>query len=66
VTHSFHLRTWEARAGESLSSRPAWCTEQVPGQKEEEGEEEEGRGGGRGGGGGGGGGGGSTLEDRKK
>ena len=29
VAHAFHLSTWEAEAGGSPSSRPAWSTEQV-------------------------------------
>jgi hypothetical protein len=32
VIHALHPRTWEAEAGEFLSSRPAWSTECVPGQ----------------------------------
>jgi hypothetical protein len=32
VVHAFNPSTWEAEAGEFLSSRPAWSTEQVPGQ----------------------------------
>jgi hypothetical protein len=32
VAHSFNPSTWEAEAGEFLSSRPAWSTEWVPGQ----------------------------------
>jgi hypothetical protein len=32
VVHSFNSDTWEAEAGGSLSSRPAWSTEQVPEQ----------------------------------
>jgi hypothetical protein len=32
VAHAFNPRTWEAEAGEFLSSRPAWSTERVPGQ----------------------------------
>jgi hypothetical protein len=32
VAHAFNLSTWEAEAGEFLSSRPAWSTEWVPGQ----------------------------------
>jgi hypothetical protein len=32
VAHSFNLRTLEAEAVGSLRSRPAWSTEQVPGQ----------------------------------
>jgi hypothetical protein len=32
VVHTFNLSTWEAEAGGFLSSRPAWSTEQVPGQ----------------------------------
>jgi hypothetical protein len=32
VANAFNLSTWEAEAGRSLSSRPAWSTEQVPGQ----------------------------------
>ena len=31
VVHTFNLRTQEAEAGRSLSSRSAWPTEQVPG-----------------------------------
>ena len=30
--HCLNLSTWEAESGESLSSRPAWSLEQVPGQ----------------------------------
>jgi hypothetical protein len=30
--HAFNPSTWEAEAGEFLSSRPAWSTEWVPGQ----------------------------------
>ena len=33
VVHAFNPSTWEAEAG-SLSSRPAWSKEQVPGQPE--------------------------------
>jgi hypothetical protein len=32
VAHTFNPSTQEAEAGESLSSRPAWSSEQVPGQ----------------------------------
>jgi hypothetical protein len=32
VLHAFIPSTWEAEAGRFLSSRPAWSTEQVPGQ----------------------------------
>jgi hypothetical protein len=32
VAHSFNPSTREAKTGESLSSRPAWSTEWVPGQ----------------------------------
>jgi hypothetical protein len=32
VVHAFNPSTWEAEAGGSLSSRPAWSTEWVPGQ----------------------------------
>jgi hypothetical protein len=32
VAHAFNPSTWEAEAGEFLSSRPAWSTELVPGQ----------------------------------
>jgi hypothetical protein len=32
VAHAFNPSTWEAEAGEFLSSRPAWTTEWVPGQ----------------------------------
>jgi hypothetical protein len=32
VAHAFSASTWEAEEGGSLSSRPAWSTEQVPGQ----------------------------------
>jgi hypothetical protein len=32
VAHAFNPNTWEAEAGEFLSSRPAWSTEQDPGQ----------------------------------
>ena len=32
VAHTFDLSTWEAEAGRSLSLRPAWSTERVPGQ----------------------------------
>ena len=32
VAHTFNPSTGEAEAGGSLSSRPAWSTEQVPGQ----------------------------------
>jgi hypothetical protein len=32
VVHAFNPSTWEAEAGEFLSSRPAWSTEWVPGQ----------------------------------
>jgi hypothetical protein len=32
VAHAFNPSTWEAEAGEFLSSRPAWSTERVPGQ----------------------------------
>jgi hypothetical protein len=31
VTHAFDPSTWEAEAGGSLNSRPAWSTELVPG-----------------------------------
>jgi hypothetical protein len=34
VAHAFNHSTWEAEAGEFLSSRPAWSTEWVPGQPE--------------------------------
>jgi hypothetical protein len=34
VAHAFNSSTWEAEAGEFLSSRPAWSTEWVPGQPE--------------------------------
>jgi hypothetical protein len=32
VARAFNPSTWEAEAGEFLSSRPAWSTELVPGQ----------------------------------
>jgi hypothetical protein len=32
VAHAFNPSSWEAEAGGFLSSRPAWSTEQVPGQ----------------------------------
>jgi hypothetical protein len=32
VVHAFNPSIWEAEAGGSLSSRPAWSTEWVPGQ----------------------------------
>jgi hypothetical protein len=32
VAHSFNPSTWEAEAGGSLSSKPAWSTKRVPGQ----------------------------------
>jgi hypothetical protein len=32
VAHAFNPSTWEAEAVGFLSSRPAWSTEQVPGQ----------------------------------
>jgi hypothetical protein len=32
VAQAFNPSTWEAEAGEFLSSRPAWYTEWVPGQ----------------------------------
>jgi hypothetical protein len=32
VVHAFNPSTQEAEAGGFLSSRPAWSTEQVPGQ----------------------------------
>jgi hypothetical protein len=32
VAHTLNPSTWEAEAGGSLSSRPAWSTEWVPGQ----------------------------------
>jgi hypothetical protein len=32
VVHAFNPSTWEAEAGEFLSSRPAWSTEWVLGQ----------------------------------
>ena len=32
VTHTFSASTQEAEAGGSLSARPAWSKEQVPGQ----------------------------------
>ena len=32
VAHAFNPSTWEAEADGSLSLRPAWSTEQVPGQ----------------------------------
>jgi hypothetical protein len=32
VAHAFNPSTWEAEAGGFLSLRPAWSTEQVPGQ----------------------------------
>jgi hypothetical protein len=34
MSHTFNLRTWEAEAGWFLSLRPAWSTDQVPGQPE--------------------------------
>jgi hypothetical protein len=34
VAHAFNPSTWEAEAGRSLSWRPAWSTEWVPGQPE--------------------------------
>jgi hypothetical protein len=33
VAHTFNPTTGEAEAGRCLSSRPAWSTEQVPGQR---------------------------------
>jgi hypothetical protein len=32
VAHAFNPSTWEAEVDESVSSRPAWSTERVPGQ----------------------------------
>jgi hypothetical protein len=32
VAHTFNPSTWEAEAGEFLSSRSAWFTDWVPGQ----------------------------------
>jgi hypothetical protein len=32
VAHAFNPSTWEAEAGESLSLRPLWSIELVPGQ----------------------------------
>jgi hypothetical protein len=32
MVHTFNPSTWEAEAGGSLSSRPAWSTEWAPGQ----------------------------------
>jgi hypothetical protein len=32
VAHASNPRSWEAEAGEFLSSKPTWSTEQVPGQ----------------------------------
>jgi hypothetical protein len=32
AAHAFNPSTWEAEAGEFLSSRPAWTTKWVPGQ----------------------------------
>ena len=32
MAHTFNPSTWEAEAGEFLSSRPAWFTDWVPGQ----------------------------------
>ena len=32
VVHTFNPSTWEAGAGRSLSSSPAWSTEGVPGK----------------------------------
>jgi hypothetical protein len=32
VAHAFNPSTWEAEAGEFLSSRPAWSTKRIPGQ----------------------------------
>ena len=32
VVHTFNPSTWEAETGRSLSSRPSWSTNQVPGQ----------------------------------
>ena len=32
VVQDFNPSTWKAEAGDSLSLRPAWSTEQVPGQ----------------------------------
>ena len=34
VVHPFNPSTWEAEAGNSLSSRPAWSTEWIPRQPE--------------------------------
>jgi hypothetical protein len=32
VVHTFNPSSWEAEAGGSLNLRPAWSTQQVPGQ----------------------------------
>jgi hypothetical protein len=32
VAQAFNTSVWEAKAGGSLSLRPAWCIEQIPGQ----------------------------------
>ena len=34
VPHAFNPSPWEAEAGRSLSLRPTWYTERVPGQQE--------------------------------
>jgi hypothetical protein len=34
AVYTFNSSTWEAEAGGSPSSRPAWSREQVPGQSE--------------------------------
>ena len=34
MAHAFSPSTWEAEAGGSLSLRPTWSTELIPGQSE--------------------------------
>ena len=34
VVHTFNLSTQEAESGGSVSLKPAWSTEQIPGQPE--------------------------------
>lgn len=41
VVHTYNPNTWEAKAGGSLNTRPAWATERPASKKKKRGEGED-------------------------